>query len=42
MEFWEPLDEVIDFKRDVYEQALSEFAPLLFPGYRLLRSGRTS
>jgi len=42
VEFWEPLDEVIDFKRDVYEQALSEFAPLLFPGYRLLRSGRTS
>lgn len=42
VEFWEPLDEVIDFKRDVYEQALSEFAPLLFPGYRLLRSGRFS
>ncbi|MEJ2760180.1 MAG: RNA pyrophosphohydrolase [Gammaproteobacteria bacterium] len=42
VEFWEPLDEVIDFKRDVYEQALSEFAPLLFPGYRLLRSGRYS
>jgi putative (di)nucleoside polyphosphate hydrolase len=39
VDFWKPLEEVIDFKRKVYEQALTEFAPLLFPGYRVTRSG---
>ena len=39
VDFWAPLEEVIEFKRKVYEQALTEFAPLLFPGYRLTRSG---
>lgn len=39
VDFWDPLEEVIDFKRKVYEQALTEFAPLLFPDYRLTRSG---
>jgi putative (di)nucleoside polyphosphate hydrolase len=29
--YWEPLREVVFFKRDVYSRALSEFAPLLFP-----------
>lgn len=42
VEFWYPLDEVIEFKRNVYEQVLSEFAPLLFPGSRLLHSGYRS
>ena len=31
VEYWQPLQEVIYFKRDVYRQALSELAPLLFP-----------
>jgi len=30
-EYWEPLDEVIYFKREVYREALLELAPLLFP-----------
>ncbi|MDH5547755.1 MAG: RNA pyrophosphohydrolase [Gammaproteobacteria bacterium] len=29
VDFWHPLNEVVSFKRDVYESALSEFAPLL-------------
>jgi putative (di)nucleoside polyphosphate hydrolase len=29
--YWQPLQEVIEFKRDVYKAALSEFAPLLAP-----------
>ena len=31
VDFWHPLEEIIDFKRSVYEQALNEFGPLLFP-----------
>jgi putative (di)nucleoside polyphosphate hydrolase len=31
VEYWHPLREVIFFKREVYQQALSELAPLLFP-----------
>lgn len=31
VDFWEPLDIVIEFKRQVYEQALTELGPLLFP-----------
>lgn len=30
-DYWEPLDEVIFFKRRVYRAALNELAPLLFP-----------
>lgn len=30
-EYWEPLREVIFFKRQVYRRALLELAPLLFP-----------
>jgi len=30
-DYWEPLDEVIFFKRRVYRAALTELAPLLFP-----------
>ena len=30
VEFWEPLKQVVDFKRSVYEKTLIEFEPLLF------------
>jgi hypothetical protein len=30
--YWSPLDEIVDFKRAVYEQALRELEPLLFAG----------
>jgi len=29
VDFWHPLTEVVSFKRDVYQMALEEFAPLL-------------
>lgn len=32
VEYWQPLAEVIFFKRAVYRDALTELAPLLFPG----------
>lgn len=31
VEYWQPLKEVIFFKREVYQHALTELAPLLFP-----------
>jgi putative (di)nucleoside polyphosphate hydrolase len=31
VDYWHPLDEVIFFKRRVYRDALTEFAPALFP-----------
>jgi len=31
VEYWQPIDEVIFFKRAVYERALNELAPFLFP-----------
>lgn len=31
VDFWEPLREVVFFKRDVYRRALNELGPLLFP-----------
>ncbi len=31
VDYWEPVREVIYFKRRVYERALEELAPLLFP-----------
>jgi putative (di)nucleoside polyphosphate hydrolase len=31
VEYWKPLDEIVFFKRRVYERALSEFELLLFP-----------
>ncbi len=31
VKYWQPLREVIYFKRKVYERALEELAPLLFP-----------
>jgi putative (di)nucleoside polyphosphate hydrolase len=34
--YWYPLQEVVPFKRKVYERALYELAPLLFPGSEIL------
>ena len=31
VDFWQPLQEVVAFKREVYDIALHEFAPLVFP-----------
>lgn len=31
VDFWEPPTQVVEFKREVYSQALDELAPLLFP-----------
>ena len=33
IDYWSPSKKVIEFKRNVYEQALKEFAPFLFPGF---------
>jgi putative (di)nucleoside polyphosphate hydrolase len=30
VDYWHPLEEVVSFKRNVYERALKEFEPLLF------------
>jgi len=29
VEYWKPIEHVIDFKRDVYQQALQELEPFL-------------
>jgi putative (di)nucleoside polyphosphate hydrolase len=31
VDYWQPLDEVVSFKRTVYKKALNELAPLIFP-----------
>lgn len=31
VDFWQPLRDVVAFKREVYDSALHEFAPLVFP-----------
>ena len=31
VDYWHPLNEVVEFKRGVYRKALKELAPLLFP-----------
>jgi len=31
IDYWTPASRVIEFKRNVYQQALDEFAPFLFP-----------
>lgn len=31
VDFWYPLDQVVAFKRNVYAQALNQFAPFIFP-----------
>ncbi len=31
IDYWQPVEEVVEFKRRVYERALTELAPLVFP-----------
>lgn len=31
IDYWEPIKQVVAFKRNVYEQALKQFSPYLFP-----------
>ncbi|PHS69931.1 MAG: RNA pyrophosphohydrolase [Methylophaga sp.] len=33
VDYWKPVEEIVFFKRRVYEKALDELAPLLFPEY---------
>ena len=37
-QYWVPLDTVIDFKRNVYQQALKELAGLLFRAHRSVQN----
>ena len=32
VDFWYPVEQVVSFKRGVYEQALKQFAPFIMPG----------
>lgn len=32
--YWHPLSEIVYFKRKVYQRALNELAPLIFPDYQ--------
>ncbi len=34
VDYWDPVKEIVFFKRRVYERALHELAPILFPEYR--------
>ena len=34
VDYWTPVQEIVFFKRRVYEMALHELAPLLFPEYK--------
>ena len=31
IDFWQPAEEVVDFKQQVYKKALQQFEPILFP-----------
>ncbi len=44
VQYWQPLEEIVFFKRRVYERALMEFAPLILPEDRqqMPRIGRSS
>jgi putative (di)nucleoside polyphosphate hydrolase len=42
VDYWYPIDEVVSFKRKVYERALHELAPLLFPDGAPPHAGRRS
>ncbi len=41
VDYWDPVDEVIFFKRRVYERALAELAPLVLPEDQRQRPGET-
>lgn len=32
-DYWLPLTEVVNFKRNVYQEALGQLAPFIFPGF---------
>ena len=34
VDYWKPTQEIVFFKRRVYEKALHELAPILFPEYK--------
>jgi len=34
VDYWHPAQKIVFFKRDVYQQALHELAPILFPEYK--------
>ena len=34
VDYWQPAQEIVYFKRDVYQLALHELAPILFPEYK--------
>lgn len=34
IEYWEPLSNIVEFKRDVYQRALAELEPFLKTGFR--------
>ena len=38
VDFWYPVEEVVSFKRNVYQQALKQFAPFIFPEFRNSRT----
>ncbi|MGR6034147.1 MAG: RNA pyrophosphohydrolase [Candidatus Nitrosoglobus sp.] len=40
--YWYPLSEIVYFKRKVYQRALNELAPLIFPDYQPLSIIRSS
>ncbi len=43
VDYWTPTQEIVFFKRRVYEKALHELAPILFPEYKKrVESQRTS
>lgn len=42
VDYWTPVEEIVFFKRRVYEKALHEFAPILFPEYRRRVARRNS
>lgn len=31
VDYWHPLDKIVDFKRDVYKKAMTELAPFVLP-----------
>ncbi len=34
IDYWDPVQQVVAFKRNVYETALRQFAPYIFPDFR--------
>jgi len=38
VKYWQPIKDVIYFKRKVYQRALQELAPLILPDAKVMRS----